>query len=366
MRRLSLHTVIVLLAVIALSAAGCGDNPLKGPVSQATPAPAVTPAAQTTPVPAVTPAAPPSAAPSVPAPPPSIAPSAAVSNLQLTASTPTQIPPGGSVSLALAFNLEGQQPMTVETAIAWRASGGELKYGEFKNFNAAPGANAHRTLTLSVSESTQVGASFEVFGAIKTGGQTYLTQTPLMVTVTAAQANASPVGPAPQPTPVAEPTSTLPIARPTPSDTRGAQIRTALQDKGLKVLEAGYIPAKDGKPPVLGAIVEADFSEISSEAILRLAFGIWDVLFHNMAMDAPDAGATLLLAGEQWTKYTLYLAINVEEAANYLKSVQAAGSDEQKQKALQTLLQAIRFSVFDSERQEFVDQKDFMNKNFTR
>jgi len=359
MRRLSLHAVIV--AIVTITVAGCsGGNPLNRPAAQTTPAPAATPAA------VVTPAAAPSAAPSVAAPPPSSAPSAPVSNLQLTASTPTQIPPGGSVSLALTFNLEGQQPMTVETTIAWRTSGGEMKYGEYKTFNAAPGANAHRTLSLGVGDTTQVGTTFEVFGAIKASGQTYLTQAPLVVTVTAAQANASPVGPAPQATPAAEPTSTLPIAPQPPADSRTAQLKSALQGKGLKVLEVGFIPAKDGKPPMVGAIVEADYAAVSGEAVLRQAFTVWDILFHSIAPDAPDAAATLLIVGEQWNKYTLYLAITVGEAANYLKSLQTASSDEQKQEALQTLMQAIHFSVFDNEQKEFVDQKDFMSKNFTR
>ena len=83
-------------------------------------------------------------------------------------------------------------------------------------------------------------------------------------------------------------------------------------------------------------------------------------------MDSPDVAATVLVAGERWTKYLLYLGIRAEDAANYLKSLQAAASDEQKQEALQTLLRAIQIKVFDSEQQKFVDQKDFMDKNFTR
>jgi len=357
MRRLSSHTVIVLLAVIALSAAGCGDNPLKGPVSQATPAPAVTPAAL------------PSAAPSVAAPPPTSAPptsaaSAPVTGLQLKATGATEVPQDGRVALAFTFTLVGQ-PLTVETTLAWRVRGGELQYGQFSSFNAAPGANA-QDMGFGVGGSTQVGTSFEVFGAIKASGQTYLTQSPVVIGVLATPASVTPAGPSPQPTPAAEPTSTLPIARPTPTDTRSAQIRATLQGKGFQVLDVGLMPAKDGKPPILGAIVEADYAQASQEAVLRQAFAVWDVLFHSLSIDSPEALQTVLLVGEKWTKYMLYLSVRVEDAANYLKSLQAAGSDEQKQKALQTFLQAIQFGVFDAERQEFVDQKDFMNKNFTQ
>ena len=205
-----------------------------------------------------------------------------------------------------------------------------------------------------------------MFGAIKASGQTYLTQSPVVIGVLAAPASVTPAGPSPQPTPAAEPTSTLPIARPTPTDTRSAQIKSTLQGKGFQVLEVGFIPAKDGQPPVLVAIVEADYAQPSGDAVLRQAFGVWDVLFHSLTMDSPDAAATVLVAGERWTKYMLYLAIRAEDAANYLKSLQAAASDEQKQAALQTLLRAIQFKVFDIEQQKFVDQKDFMDKNFTR
>jgi len=349
MRRLSLHTVIVLLAVIALSAAGCGDNPLKGPVSQATPAPAVTPAA------------PPSAAPSIPVPPPTSAPptsaaSASVTELQLRATGPSEVPQGGRVALAFTFTLAGQQPLTVETTLAWRVRGGELQYGQFNNFNAAPGANA-QDMGFGVGGSTQVATSFEVFGAIKASGQTYLTQSPVVIGVLAAPANV---------TPAADPTPTLPIARPTPTDTRSAQIKSTLEGKGFRVLEVGFFPTKDGKPPFVAAVVEADYAQPSGDAVLRQAFGVWDVLFHSLTMDSPEVTQTVLLVGERWTKYVLYLGVRVEAAANYLKSVQAAGSDEQKQAAFQTFLEAIQFSVFDAERQEFVDQKDFRNKNFTQ
>ena len=246
MRRLSLHTVIALLAVIALSTAGCGgDNPLNR--------------GQVTPTPAATRAALPSAAPSVAGPLPTVAP-------------PTAAP---------------SPPVT-------------------------------------------------------------------------------PAGPSPQPTPAAEPTSTLPIARPTPSDARSAQIKTTLQGKGFQVLEVAFIPARDGKPSFLAAIVEADYAQPSGEVVLRQAFGVWDVLFHSLTIDSPEVAAMVLMVGERWTKYVMYLGVRVEDAASYLKSVQAAGSDEQKQEVLQTFLRAIQFSVFDVERQEFVDLKDFTNKNFTQ
>ncbi len=358
MRRLSLHAVIALLAVIALSATGCGDNPLKGPVAQSTPSPAVTPAAL------------PSAAPSVAAPPPTSAPptsaaAAPVTGLQLRATGSTEVPQGGRVALAFTFTLAGQQPLTVETTLAWRVRGGELQYGQFNSFNAAPGANA-QDMGFGVGGTTQVGTAFEVFGAIKASGQTYLTQSPVVVGVLAAPASVTPAGPSPQPTPAAEPTPTLPIARPTPGDARSAQIKSTLEGKGFRVLEVGFIPAKDGQPPILVAIVEADYAQASGEAVLRQAFGVWDVLFHSLAMDSPDVAATVLVAGERWTKYLLYLGIRGEDAANYLKSLQAATSDEQKQEALQTLLRAVQFKVFDTEQREFVDQKDFMNKNFTQ
>jgi hypothetical protein len=178
------------------------------------------------------------------------------------------------------------------------------------------------------------------------------------------QANATPPGPQ-QPTPAAEPTPGL-IPTPVPADPLAAQVKTALQSKGFQVLEVGFVPAKDGKPPILVAIVEADYAQPGEQAVLRQAFGVWDVLFHSLTIDSPEVMQTRLVVGERWTKYVIYLNIRVEDAANYLKSMQAAGSDEQKQETLQTLLEAIRFRVFDEEKQEYVDEKDFANKNFTK
>ncbi|HET8679238.1 MAG TPA: hypothetical protein VFM39_03905 [bacterium] len=47
-----------------------------------------------------------------------------------------------------------------------------------------------------------------------------------------------------------------------------------------------------------------------------------------------------------------------------VKTLQASPDEATRNQAIQTFLQSVRLQVFDMERQQYVDEKDFINKNF--
>jgi hypothetical protein len=99
---------------------------------------------------------------------------------------------------------------------------------------------------------------------------------------------------------------------------------------------------------------------------MQLAFSVWEVLIQNAAADTPEAAQTLLVAGEAWTRFLLLVGVTVNDLAAFTKSYQAAGSDEQRGQITQAFLQSIRFRVWDTQRQAYVDEKDFVDKNFVK
>ena len=136
--------------------------------------------------------------PSQAAPPPQPAqPSGPISGVDIVATTPLQVPPGGKVALQVKFTLTAQQNQDVETNIAWREPNGSLVYGTFFPQAATPGANA-AGMTLTIGTATQPGTTLPVFGVVRTGGQLYTSQSPVVVTVVAQQAQ-PPAAPQPQP-----------------------------------------------------------------------------------------------------------------------------------------------------------------------
>src|SRR3990172_1353907 len=102
--------------------------------------------------------------PSQAAPPPQPAqPSGPISGVDIVATTPLQVPPGGKVALQVKFTLTAQQNQDVETNIAWREPNGSPVYGTFFPQAATTGANA-AGMTLTIGTATQPGTTLPVFG----------------------------------------------------------------------------------------------------------------------------------------------------------------------------------------------------------
>jgi len=141
------------------------------------------------------------------------------------------------------------------------------------------------------------------------------------------------------------------------------QAKADLEGRGLKVYEVGFVPGQGDKLPVWYADVAADYSQPNGSRILNMAFAVWAILHRIGAQEPPK---TMLMNGQVWTKYVLLLGSPVGAYDQLVTSLRAAGSDADKKKAVDAFMETVRFRVYDVERRQFVDQKDFVNKNFSQ
>ncbi len=141
------------------------------------------------------------------------------------------------------------------------------------------------------------------------------------------------------------------------------QVKADLEGQGLKVYEVGFIPGQGNNVPVWYADVGANYSQPDGGRILNMAFSVWAIL-HRIG--GKEACETTLVNGQVWTKYLLLLGAPLGAYDKLLGSLRTAGSDADKKKAVDAFLDTVRFRVYDMEKRQFVDQKDFVNKNFTK
>ncbi len=369
------RAAVSLLFVLVLIVAGCGGD--KNPMAPQAP---TTPAAQP---PATPPASPAAQSPATPPAPPAAPPATgAVSNVELVATSAVQAPAGTKTTFTLTFQVNGQEKIQVSNTLAWRVQGKDMQFGNFGEATVNPGSNRFEGLWFQTGSSTAVGTTFELFGVVRVAGQQYMNQVPVIISVTSPQQAAAtpepqqpPPGPSQPPmvppaAPPQNPPGALPVQPPVgptqPADPRHTQIKAQLEQKGLRVFEVGSNPAKTDSPPTVFAIVEANYPQPAFAPVLQLAFTVWEVLLPLVTVDSPEAAQTVLIAGEAWNKYLLVVRATVNDLGTFIKSLQAAGSDEQRQQATQAFLQTVRFRVYDTERQQFVDEKDFIDKNFAK
>jgi hypothetical protein len=143
------------------------------------------------------------------------------------------------------------------------------------------------------------------------------------------------------------------------------KVRTALTGAGLQVRHLQYTPASPNAPATLAAVVDANYTQPSDQAVLTLAAATWRAMLENYPV-APDAAAgTYFGAGQQWTKYVIMFYARVDHLAQLFATLASEQPTEQKNQAVQEFLQAVQVRVYDLERSEFVDVKDFVSKNFT-
>jgi hypothetical protein len=111
------------------------------------------------------------------------------------------------------------------------------------------------------------------------------------------------------------------------------------------------------------ATVEATYAQPSFDKVEVLALTIWNAMYGVVSKEPP---ASILSGSQVWTKYGIVLQTRVNDITTAVNAWQAAKSDDERKRAYETFLDSIRFRIYDYERQQFVDQKDFINKNFTR
>ncbi len=146
-------------------------------------------------------------------------------------------------------------------------------------------------------------------------------------------------------------------------DPRVDQIKRNLEQQGIKVVDVRFTQAKDNRPPAWSAIVAANYAQPSFEKVGGLAFFTFGTMFGAAQQDPP---ATTLFSGQIWTKYQIIFITTMSDTTRFAAAMRAAGSDREKQQAVSAFLDTWKFGVYDTERGQFVDQKDFMSKNFTR
>ena len=80
---------------------------------------------------------------------------------------------------------------------------------------------------------------------------------------------------------------------------------------------------------------------------------------------AQEPANTVLVAAQVWNKYILNFLVSKQDWGVFIQAWTSATNDDQRGQAGRQLIRAMRFTVFDMERQRFIDQKDFVNKNFS-
>jgi hypothetical protein len=168
-----------------------------------------------------------------------------------------------------------------------------------------------------------------------------------------------PFQPAPQPQqPAPQPFYPQPTP---PSDPRAAQIKAGLEQQGLRVLQVGFLPAKDNQLPRWYAETAANYPRPAYGPVAQQALLIWAVMYNVVGQDPPQ---TILIGDQSWSKYSFLFAVQIGTLKQFADAFQRAATDNDRQRALQFLFRAAEFRVYDNERRQFVDEKDFVNKNF--
>jgi hypothetical protein len=150
-------------------------------------------------------------------------------------------------------------------------------------------------------------------------------------------------------------------AAPAP-DPRLARIRQWLEAKGFRVLEVEARRTQAGDPQWWVATV-ARYSQPSMNTVIDQAFFMWAAMYDPLKQEDPK---TYLSTNQVWTKYWIMLHARLGDLTAFAGAFQAARSDAEREAAINGLLSKALFGVVDAERGQRVDEKDFINKNFTR
>jgi hypothetical protein len=164
-----------------------------------------------------------------------------------------------------------------------------------------------------------------------------------------------------QPSQPQQPTTPIVPQPPPPSDPRVAQIKAGLEQQGLRVMTVGFMPAKDNQLPRWYAETAANYPRPGYGPVAQQALMIWGVMHGIVKQDPPQ---TVLIGDQVWTKYSLLFAVQIGTLTQFADAYQKATSNDGRQQAFQVLFRAAQFRVYDNERGQFVDDKDFVNKNF--
>jgi len=146
------------------------------------------------------------------------------------------------------------------------------------------------------------------------------------------------------------------------TDPRAAQIKTGLEKAGLKVYDIVVRRTGRGEPNWV-AITGAQYAQPNWPAVTQQELLTLGVMYPPLAGDPP---VTLLTAVQVWNKYAIRFHATVANIATLVKDYNGAATDAERRAVFEKFFGTVLYDVIDIERNEFVDIKDFTNKNFVR
>ncbi|MGH2349443.1 MAG: hypothetical protein ACRDFT_08270 [bacterium] len=144
-------------------------------------------------------------------------------------------------------------------------------------------------------------------------------------------------------------------------DQRLARIKAGLEREGLRVLEVRYLPADRSGPAYWFGVTAAAYSQPNWPDVAKQALVSWLVMNETTAPDPPQ---TMLMSAQVWTKYMIQIGQQNTLVSEFSRALKAARNDAEKNAAVNKVLARFLVRIFDLERNQFVDAKDFVNKNF--
>jgi hypothetical protein len=162
---------------------------------------------------------------------------------------------------------------------------------------------------------------------------------------------------------LALPSASAPAAGQTqePTDARARQIKAGLEQRGMRVHEILIRPAQGRDPAYWASLTAALYATPTAGRTLEQAANTWEVMNAVLTQEPPT---TVMIAAQVWNTYILNFLVSRQDWGVFAQAWTGATTDDQRRQAGQQLIRAMRFTVFDMQRQQFIDQKDFVNKNF--
>jgi hypothetical protein len=151
------------------------------------------------------------------------------------------------------------------------------------------------------------------------------------------------------------------LARAQTIEQRLATIKAGLEREGLKVLEVRYTPVDRNGPAYWFGVTATTYSQPNWPAVAKQALVTWLVMNESTASDPPES---MLMSAQVWTKYMIQIGQQNKLVSEFAAALKAARTDAEKNAAVNKVLGRFLVRVFDLERNQFVDAKDFVNKNF--
>jgi len=163
---------------------------------------------------------------------------------------------------------------------------------------------------------------------------------------------------------IALPSLSAPITIETqqPTDPRAQKMKAGLEQRGMKVYDILIKPAQGRDPALWASLTAALYAAPNTGKTMDQAANAWEVMNGVLAQEPSN---TVLIAAQVWNKYILNFLVSKQNWGVFIRAWTSATNDDQRGQAGRQLIRAMRFTVFDIERQQFIDQKDFVNKNFS-